>query len=487
MTETDLQSELDKLQDFPRHAGGGTGGSITKLRKRNPIPEFDDHIQFFDWCVVKAGSGRLVGGLECDSEGDPLVWTKVTRHCKERKPVPFSEYTILDHVVALQLADGTVDRNYSVKLNWEEILNHKYFVDGRMMDGSMTGFLHTLSKPYDSEANLRRISQSPRILMDKNYKYYHVGLDDLRQMWPALVEDSEGELLSELDSYLSYHGTTLPSFAAFRSAYEEVAYEAIKKQWADITEKACKLGHAMHFSIEMFYNDMYDPTLPRFQTPAFLRFLRFHHEWVLARDLVPYRTELCMFTERAELCGTIDMLFQRRCDVGDPFRKHNVIMVDWKRSKEIKTQSFDKGDNFFPPLQMLPNCNLSDYTCQTNGYTVLLHEKTELRVTERHIAVFHPDYPSYQLFELPDVVEQMAACIDKRRVDRMKMYRNEKKRSIDEAELYVERAGSDSEPVRLLQKLIGIERKMQPLLDAEIEHASKKARKSRLPSMFRKQ
>ncbi len=291
------------------------------------------------------------------------------------------------------------------------------------------------------------------------------------------------------DTYLASRDHTLEGYSTFLSAYQEVAYETLKQQWKAISDEACRLGHSMHYSIEMFYNDMYNPELPRFRTPAFLRFLRFHHEWVLKNDLVPYRTELCMFSERSELCGMIDILFQRRCDVGDPFLRHDVIMVDWKRSKEIKTEAFEKGDTFFPPLQMLPTCNLSDYTCQTSGYTVLLHEHTNIRVKERYIAVFHPNNESYQLFELRDVVDEMRICIDKRRAGKLVEVLEAKIRLRREAIGVLDddnNANQLSRAKRVLREMLITDSKLTPLLRGEIDCAVKKARKETVPAMFRK-
>ncbi len=159
MTETDLQAELDKLQDFPRHAGGGSDGHMNLLRERNPIPEFDDRVEFYDWCVVASQTNDLLYGVECSNEtGNPIVVDAETRSV-----VDFDDFDAERHLLLEFGTENTYQKLDTA--NHEALLNHKYFVDKRLMDGSMTGFLHTLSKPYATEENLRRISQSFRPLV----------------------------------------------------------------------------------------------------------------------------------------------------------------------------------------------------------------------------------------------------------------------------------------------------------------------------------
>lgn len=478
--------------------GGGSGGSLDKLKLAHPIAEFDEHIVFFDWCIVD-GAGRLVARVEQDpGTGYPLV-RRPRFDGAEPETVAWDEFdakTCTLSVVFSIDAYARADAEYRLKRR-ERVLNHKYFVDGRLMDGSMTGFVHHQFSEFDSQQTARRIASSDRILYDKAYKYYRVGAELLREAWPEIsaVYDEQqaaaetaaagAKLLSDdPECYLSNRQPGDAAYDFFRSAYEEIAYEAILLQWKEIADEAALLGTLMHESIEMFYNDMYEPELDRFCTPAFERFIRFHNEWVKPRGLVPFRTELCMFDESAELCGMIDALFQLRANAGDPFRRWDVVLVDWKRSKEIKCSAYDRDDVGREPLQHLPNCNLSHYKCQLNGYKWVLEHNTRYRVTSMHIAVFHPNNESYEVYDVPDLQREIGICIDNRRVERMQMYRAEKKRAFSQLASELSGAGSLQAAKEAFAELEIAEAKIDPLYAAETERIRKKARTNALPEMF---
>lgn len=410
----------------PTEHGGGSGGSLAFLKCKNPIPIFDTHYTFFEHVVVD--DRERVVHLPGFNTSTGL----------------FSEPGNDNDLEERELRDTDLPQG-AVKLG------HKYFYNShvgdslsgienaRLMDGSMTKFVHDRFPGFEKEATAQRIGCSPRILNDRFYKYYQIALEPMRELWPSIcaqaedLRDDEDDGLAplqlrDLDYYFSVFcddcsaECTTPEYRFFRCMHNAIAEDAILEHWQEISDDASEKGTEMHESIEMFYNNMYDPDLPRFQTLEFSYFLEFHRDYVIARDLLPFRSELVMGLPDAELCGMIDMLFQSREARDDPSRKHELIMLDWKRAKNIDNAAFNKDERGEPPLHVLDNSDYSHYKCQLNGYKYIIEQCTDYRITEMYLGVFHPDFDSYKLKVVPNLQREIAVCIRQRRVAYIRKY-----------------------------------------------------------------
>jgi ATP-dependent exoDNAse (exonuclease V) beta subunit len=170
------------------------------------------------------------------------------------------------------------------------------------------------------------------------------------------------------------------------SKYYGMSKGEIKAQWSENGKNAASIGTLMHFNIELFLNgiNVID------ETPQFNHFLNF---WNVFNNkypqFVPYNTEKLVFFENfgkdnQTLCGSIDFIMED--DTG------KIIILDWKCSKEIKTEGRDKG---FEPFNCLDNCNFSHYTLQLNIYRHILETKYNKEVTFMMLVVLHPNQTNY--------------------------------------------------------------------------------------------
>ena len=98
-------------------------------------------------------------------------------------------------------------------------------------------------------------------------------------------------------------------------------------------------GTLMHWHIEMYLNG-YDLAEP--QSPEFLQFLCFKQSFLDPLGLLPLRTEFSMFHCGLCMAGQADLL----CLDGNG----EVVIIDWKRSANIKTQGF-RGQMLHAPLE----------------------------------------------------------------------------------------------------------------------------------------
>lgn len=170
------------------------------------------------------------------------------------------------------------------------------------------------------------------------------------------------------------------------SKYYGMTKEEIKKKWEDEKNTAAELGTKMHKAIEEYINGQLKETP---QTKEFEYFLRFWEDLkALNPDLKPYRTEWLVYDERKKVAGSIDLVLINS--------KEELIIVDWKRSKEIKTNNpYQSGLYMFSHLD---DCNYVHYSIQLNIYRHLLETNYDKKVIGMCLLIFHPNNERYNLY-----------------------------------------------------------------------------------------
>ena len=167
--------------------------------------------------------------------------------------------------------------------------------------------------------------------------------------------------------------------------------DGIKNRWATDNAKKADLGTDMHEQIEDFFNGRM-VEIP--DTPEFRLFLEWWREFSEKYpQYQPGRTEWTLYDEDWMVSGSID--FALFGPDGE------VIIVDWKRTQEIKySNDFTKG---FAPLNHLDDCNYVHYGLQQNGYRYMVETKYDRQVVGMYLVVCHPKQDHYQMIELPDL------------------------------------------------------------------------------------
>lgn len=204
----------------------------------------------------------------------------------------------------------------------------------------------------------------------------------IHQFFPEFDADSVIKKMMASNSWPTskYHGRTA---------------DEIKNQWKEMAEIASRLGTDLHRNIESFYNDQ-SHQFP--DKKEFSHFRNFHDTRIRDR-FIPYRTEWCIFDEESKICGSIDMV----CALPDD--PSSVHIFDWKRSKEIKTDN--RWSNGKYPFDRLPDCNFSHYSLQLNLYKWILEKNYGKKVRGMTIVILHPDQPSFEYRDIPDLSEEI--------------------------------------------------------------------------------
>jgi ATP-dependent exoDNAse (exonuclease V) beta subunit len=196
------------------------------------------------------------------------------------------------------------------------------------------------------------------------------------------------------------------------SKYYGKSDEEIIKEWADSGKEASTAGTAMHLAIEQFLHGSPEQIdIKMFDTVEWRYFMKFWNDF--GDDLEPYRSEWEVYTDfllpnerRLKLCGSIDMVFRRKSDA-------KLVIYDWKRSKEIKSENpFQSG---LAPVNHLPDSNYWHYTLQLNIYKWILETYYRETVADLYLVIIHPDHPSYRRMRLNILTEEIEDIMECRR------------------------------------------------------------------------
>jgi len=173
------------------------------------------------------------------------------------------------------------------------------------------------------------------------------------------------------------------------SKYYNMSKKEIKELWEKNGKDASSQGTQMHEDIERYFNN--EP-IKNPNSIEFNYFLVFWNEFKKTYPTFnPYRTEWLVYDIDYLISGSIDFVL---CD-----SKNNFILIDWKRSKEIKTEN--PWENGFSPLSHLENCNYNHYMLQLNIYRHILETQYNKRVIGMFVAVFHPINPHFLIYHMP--------------------------------------------------------------------------------------
>lgn len=174
-----------------------------------------------------------------------------------------------------------------------------------------------------------------------------------------------------------------------KSKYFGKTKEQIKEEWDNNGKGSSNLGTLMHADIENYYNQ--DDVLNN-QSKEFQYFIKFWEGFQIVNPgFEPYRTEWLIYDENENIAGSVD------CVLADKHR--NMVILDWKRSKEIKfTNEYEKG---LGPFCDLDNCNYNHYMLQLNIYRHILETKYDGKIVGMFIVVLHPDNNNFIVHSIP--------------------------------------------------------------------------------------
>lgn len=250
---------------------------------------------------------------------------------------------------------------------------------------------------------LGSLNATPRdsrcLFVEATHAYY---IDEQRVPWSGTTFSHYCEVHFDADAVLA---RTRPGWARrkglVRADGTEMSAEEIKEVWARNGESQSRRGTLLHWQIECHFNG-YAIGEPR--SPEFNMFLLFEREFLDALGLVPWRVEMNLFHCGLCLAGQADLICR---DHGG-----RLVILDWKRSKEIREVGFN-NERQRAPLGHLPNTNRHCYNLQLNTYRHILETEYGEKVSGMYLVILHPNQqPAVpHVYKVPVMEEEIAALV----------------------------------------------------------------------------
>ena len=267
---------------------------------------------------------------------------------------------------------------------------HKYTCAGQSDYTSVTTWLHSHFKQFDADAIIKKMMSNPERW--KKSPYYGKSPEEIKAGWDKNRDEAAAE------------GTEM------HANIERWASPPDPPSWVKTNKDLLE------------YNKELNAIVP----DHYLEFVKDHP------DLIPYRTEWMIFDEDVRIAGSIDMVGVAPPDPpginslqeggvggippginypqeGVPEGTSPLVLYDWKRCKEIKETNDFKEFALTDCIKHLPDTNFWQYSLQLNIYKAILEGKYEKKVAAMYLVCLHPNLPTYQLFPVPDLSEEIKA------------------------------------------------------------------------------
>ena len=281
---------------------------------------------------------------------------------------------------------------------------HIYYIRGVRTHGSVTGVIHEYSQEFDARGVIGKMRCGhnwPRP-------------DYLRHPYPSqiiaqLERMTEPEAVGLHTLLVSHFATEADICAAVKALTAKLSHlhllvdglslseEEIIEKWRRNGEEAARRGTWMHWTFEAYLNREAVPD-DSAEFRLFLCFLK------TLGGLTAFRTEWAIFADEEGLAGSIDFVAQ------DPTGK--LVIFDWKRSKNLRTQYDSRWGQMKGPLHRLPDCKGQHYRIQLNVYRWILQHYYDVHVAGMFVVCLHPDNGDSAFIDtvpvIPEVEELMA-------------------------------------------------------------------------------
>ena len=287
------------------------------------------------------------------------------------------------------------ERDERIKFEEEK---HQYEIDGKKKYiVSVTTLYHKYFTPFNPDKIIEQMMKSDK--WKKGYKYYGMKKDEIKKLWSSNDASIRGtEMHKLIEKYINIQEVNKEEnrnnvYKQFKD--DDILYPRIK----DYIRK-CITKHK-------------DFTLP--DDPEYKMFRRFWRKFYKVNsEFRPYRTEWFIFDEELLLAGSVDF-----CVINE---KRELIILDWKRSKEIKKKN--KWQKGVKGLEHLDDCNLVHYSLQLNIYKYILEKNYNIRVIDLKLVILHPDNDKYKVIDCLNLEDEVKMIIKKRKVEIYNKKRN---------------------------------------------------------------
>ena len=253
---------------------------------------------------------------------------------------------------------------------------HKYTCKGDANYMSVTTWLHSHFKQFDADAVIAKMMSNPKKWPTS--PYYGQTPDQIKAQWNKNRDEAAAAGTAMHAAIEEYSIRPGPPHLAETGASphtphlgEKDSPETSSQENAEVLAETGGSGGNPHFN-----------------------------SFILAHPyLKPYRAEWMIFHEDVKLAGSIDMVYENP--------DGTLMIYDWKRCKEIKKNNSFGEFALTECINHLPDTNYWHYALQLNTYKAILEAKYEKKVTQMCLVCLHPNLPSYQVWKVPTLANEM--------------------------------------------------------------------------------
>ena len=346
----------------------------------------------------KGSSSSLAQGvrLPLPVEG----WVPVDLGCM---PLQFLETGNLGSIPAFDFLKQRNSHERDGRLKFDEP-SHTYYVDGIPLDLSVTGFLTAFQEPFDADNVISKMEQQQTWPRQEYLTFKHLRkVEEFARgspfLWPLLSllqghpidKKSVAELLQQAPRDEAWNGARY---------LLTMTHAEIKAYWKRNGEVASRLGTWAHLQCECVLNAGQVPSL----SPEMLCLSRFLQT---SERLMAHRTEWSIWAADERLAGTIDFC------ATDP--TGCLVLIDWKRSKNLKSKYFTSFKNMKGDLSHIPDAVGWKYRLQLNLYKYIVEKYYGFSVSRMLVVDIHPDAQQVPFVdEVPNMQADVKSILDVR-------------------------------------------------------------------------
>lgn len=333
------------------------------LTLRNPVAEFDGRVQLYEHGRVTLADGSVIDANHTYVVNGRIGYTSTTTMIKQY----FDKF---DPVLRSSVMVS------SRKWQW----NHEYRVPAESWAG------RELARRWQDSGSMARETSGWTEALQQAAAQFVGGSMHWQAFHAELLRDSSSSMGQGIVQAMSRQ-------------FRDLCAEHIRTSW---TERA-NLGTAMHERIERYYEGlMTRAELEARGEPELQQLFKWNDDWLVPEGYEAWRMELRWYDDALRCTGSIDALFRHR-------KTGKLIMVDWKRSKEIRRTGFN-GATGTGPFADLEDCNYIHYVLQQSMYRHMLEKHTPFRITDMYLLICHPTQGAdYQLLPLEYKLEHIKA------------------------------------------------------------------------------
>eukprot|EP00435_Cladocopium_sp_Y103_P008302 s3962_g2.t1 len=279
-------------------------------------------------------------------------------------------------------------------------LSHTYYIDGARVDVSVTGFLAAFQKPFCPDDVIARMQQ---------YRWPRPGYFSLQHIHKAVAFAQQHPPLSELARLLQAQPVDKESICAllqqvpqdqlwdFAKQLLAMTPTEIKLYWKQNGEAASRLGTWAHLQCECILNGGEVANLGA-EMACLAHFVK------SSERLLAHRTEWSIWATEEKLAGTIDF-----CAVDS---SGCLVLIDWKRSKNLKHKYLVSSEQMERELSHIPNAVGWKYRLQLNVYKYIIEKYYGLHVSKMFVVDIHPDSEQSPFIDdVPDMQADVQAIL----------------------------------------------------------------------------